>query len=129
MNAWGALIERLSRPSPIDGPGTRLEDFPRGPLEDTFDVFVENAWADAEKKGPFKLLRVGLTQAAGRSLCGADRLRRHPGRAGTGWISTTLRAIGPLKIHTSSSAASKWIPYEFGRAKDRPLSARRTAGG
>jgi hypothetical protein len=33
----------------------------------------------------------------------------------------------PLNIHTSSSAASKWMPYEFACAKDRPL--RSTHGG
>jgi hypothetical protein len=47
-------------------------------------------------------------------------------RIAYGVTPTTLRAIGPLNIHTSGSAASKWIPYEFGRAKDRPL---RSTGG
>jgi hypothetical protein len=85
-------------------------------LDDIFDVFVENAWADAEKKELFKLLRVREQQ----DVAYAERIAY-------GVNPTTLRAIGPLNIHTSSSAASKWIPYEFGRAKNRPL--RSTHGG
>jgi hypothetical protein len=49
-------------------------------------------------------------------------------------LIAAIIAIGPLNsshvvaIHTSSSAASKWIPYEFGRAKDRRLRST-LAGG
>jgi hypothetical protein len=38
-----------------------------------------------------------------------------------------LNSSHVVAVHTSNSAASKWIPYEFGRAKDRRLRSTRAA--
>jgi hypothetical protein len=156
LNAWRTLVERLPPPSPTELPGISLDRFIEDTWKDILDGFVEDAWADAEKNGRASCCvfishkQQDVAYAERIAYCAIKQgldywLDVHdptlvllqqvlqPGDPRLPILIAATIEIGLLNsshvvaVHTSNSAASKWIPYEFGRAKDRRLRSTRAA--
>jgi hypothetical protein len=144
LDAWTALVEDLARRSPTELPGTALEDF------------IEDAWKDAEKyrrpsccvfvshkqqdvayaeRIAYRATQEGLDywlDVHDPTLILLQQILQPSDPRLPILIAATIE-IGLLNsshivaVHTSNSATSKWIPYEFGRGKDRRLHTTRAA--
>jgi hypothetical protein len=152
------LVENLPALGPTQPPGIGPEDLhEEDAWKDILDGFIEDAWKDAEKKRrPSCCVFVSRKQqdvahaeriAYRATEAGFDhwldvhdptlvlvQYSLQPTDPRLPILIAATIEIGLLNsshviaVHTSSSAASKWIPYEIGRVKDRRLRSTRAAG-
>ena len=152
LDAWRTLVGNL----PTEPPAIEPEDFQEDAWKEAFDEFIETAWGDAEESGrpnccvfvshkqqdvayaeriAYCAIKQGLDywlDVHDPTLVLLQQILQPSDPRLAILIAATIE-IGLLNsshvvaVHTSNSATSKWIPYEFGRAKDRRLHSTRAA--
>ncbi len=152
LGAWRTLVGNL----PTEPPAIEPEDFQKDAWKEAFDEFIETAWGDAKESGrpnccvfvshkqqdvayaeriAYCAIKQGLDywlDVHDPTLVLLQQILQPSDPRLAILIAATIE-IGLLNsshvvaVHTSNSATSKWVPYEFGRAKDRRLHSTRAA--